>query len=675
MSIKLPNKQSDIITNFFPYINKEYLNDYLNQFYTKIFGSKPNDMINLSSDDKLNKYLEYFNFDIKKVYSDKEFIAINYLRILSETNIEDAKLRYIIYYVACFNAQQPNYTVFNFNNNFYITISSQRPSGNMSLKKDNINLTTLQLPEHFQYYLERCDHYMKLKEDYLDRVNSQVSTKADTPSVNINTRSKLLYLIDKYPLIAKLDMSFIFDPIINNTFSNLMNELKTDNNSNNIITLLFCEYVVTQYIKNNKNKHINYIYTSTLQTTGVTTTGVTTSGLTTSGVTTLNMQLKYLGDLIRTWVNTIILPTYYTTNLLFNTMYALPNKDTVINNNIIDIYLRSNLNFIKKDIIDILKKTYNESFIYNLYAILYHRSSGLYLKKQLDNKITASEDEYNFVTKNILTDNSKKWGSNLYNLNNNIEPGGMNSGENISRYDPVNNLDPYYFYLKTSGRNYNQRENYYIEIINKIVECNQVFNEINNTDLSQNYKRAYSMDLLKIYLSTINLLLLSLINILYINNIKINTDIYSKISTLNMYFKLSYDDFYILYREFDKLSVTKEQYDRMHTLLFEIANFNIQDIVMFRTHGLDFIYKDYNYFPIEAEYRGAFEDNPRSYLGNITDGLTRYVCQMSWSKPESNDKYKGAAAILGCIGVLPYILFPYKRRYPSKYERETSLIS
>lgn len=675
MSIKLPNKQSDIITNFFPYINKEYLNDYLNQFYTKIFGSKPNDMINLSSDDKLNKYLEYFNFDIKKVYSDKEFIAINYLRILSETNIEDAKLRYIIYYVACFNAQQPNYTVFNFNNNFYITISSQRPSGNMSLKKDNINLTTLQLPEHFQYYLERCDHYMKLKEDYLDRVNSQVSTKADTPSVNINTRSKLLYLIDKYPLIAKLDMSFIFDPIINNTFSNLMNELKTDNNSNNIITLLFCEYVVTQYIKNNKNKHINYIYTSTLQTTGVTTTGVTTSGVTTSGVTTLNMQLKYLGDLIRTWVNTIILPTYYTTNLLFNTMYALPNKDTVINNNIIDIYLRSNLNFIKKDIIDILKKTYNESFIYNLYAILYHRSSGLYLKKQLDNKITASEDEYNFVTKNILTDNSKKWGSNLYNLNNNIEPGGMNSGENISRYDPVNNLDPYYFYLKTSGRNYNQRENYYIEIINKIVECNQVFNEINNTDLSQNYKRAYSMDLLKIYLSTINLLLLSLINILYINNIKINTDIYSKISTLNMYFKLSYDDFYILYREFDKLSVTKEQYDRMHTLLFEIANFNIQDIVRFRTHGLDFIYKDYNYFPIEAEYRGAFEDNPRSYLGNITDGLTRYVCQMSWSKPESNDKYKGAAAVQGCIGVLPDSLFPYKRRYPSKYERETSLIS
>ncbi len=665
MSKKLPNKQSDYITNFFPYINKEYLNDYLNQFYTKIFGSEPNDMINLSSDDKLNKYLEYFNFDIKKVYSDKEFIAINYLRILSDTNIEDAKLRYIIYYVACFNAQQPNYTVFNFNNNFYITISSQRPSGNMSLKKNNIDLTTLQLPEHFQYYLERCDHYMQLKEDYLDRVNSQVSTRADTPSVNINTRSKLLYLIDKYPLIAKLDMSFIFDPIINNIFSNLMNELKTDNNSNNIITLLFCEYVVTQYIKNNKNKHINYIYTSTLQTTGVTTTGVATSG-----VTTLNMQLKYLGDLIRTWVNTIILPTYYTTKLLFDTMSALPNKDTVINNNIIDIYLRSNLNFIKKDIIDILKKTYNESFIYNLYAILYHRSSGLYLKKQLDNK---SENEYNFITKNILTDNSKK--GNLYNLNNNIIPGDMNSGENIFRYIPVNNLDPYYFYLKTSGQSYNQRESYYIEIINKIVECNQVFNGINNTDLSQIYKRMYSMDLLKIYLSTINLLLLSLINILYINNIKTNTDIYSKISTLNMYFKLSYDDFYILYREFDKLSVAKEKYDRTHNWLFDIANFNIQDIVMFRSHGVNFIYKDYNYFPDESEYRGAFEDNSRSYLGNITDGLTRYVCQMSWTKPESLDRFRGAAAILGCAGILDKKLFPYKRRYPSKYERDTSLIS
>ena len=106
MSKILQDSQSNLLNKFFPYINKEYLTDRLIFFYEKIFRNRPNIDMQETINEKINQLLIYFKFDIREYYDNKEFIAINYLRILSDNNIEDAILRYIIFYCTCFNAKR-----------------------------------------------------------------------------------------------------------------------------------------------------------------------------------------------------------------------------------------------------------------------------------------------------------------------------------------------------------------------------------------------------------------------------------------------------------------------------------------------------------------------------------------------------------------------------------------
>lgn len=726
MSKILQDTQSDLLNKFFPYINKEYLNDRLIFFYEKIFKNQPNINMEGTIDDKINQLLSYFKFDIRNYYDNKEFIAINYLRILSDNNIEDAKLRYIIFYCTCFNAKQADYKVFQVNNNFYITVTANKKktvkfSSINDIKNDNLNIkkNALKLPSHFQYYIERRDHYSKLlmypllNEEITDKLKklkqyNQLDTIKDPfllkaskdPSATINNMSddelksylSQLYpedinnLVLKYiktkPLIVKLDMSFMFEPIQNNTFVNLMNNLKQSSENNNLITLLLCEYIVTQYIKNNYKTHIDYTYTTVSPTTG---------SPTTSGENQLN-NLQEIGNKIRSWVNKIILPKYYTTTSVptvqGQTIINPPNKDTIINNSLIDIYLRSNINNINKNIIDMLKEKYNDAFILDLYAILYHRSSGLHLTKQfthpvLDINTTSgttsgiveeplSSIDYIFTTNNIITNTGKEWKSNLYNLTTYIEPG---LSSKINQESIKNNsFDPYYHYINISGRSYNQREMYYIQIINKINQYIITLDDTGSNDRLDYTKQYNRNELLKSYYDLTNVLLINLIRLLQIDDIKNNSDIYSKISVFNIYFKLGFDEFYILNKEFDKANKNYDNRMFMLYLLVPLTDITGKisatntDVMAFRMIALKQFFEEYNYIPLYTEQAYNLDINSDEYLRYITDSAMRSSCYLQWSNT-------GAQAILACVQLCYYPVQYYSRIFKSKFERETSILS
>ncbi len=771
MSKILQDSQSDLLNKFFPYINKEYLTDRLIFFYEKIFRNQPNINMQGTIDEKINQLFNYFKFDIRNYYDNKEFIAINYLRILSDDNIEDATLRYIIFYCTCFNAKQPDYKVFQVNNNFYITVTAEKKktvkySNINDIKNDSLNIkkNELKLPSHFQYYIERRDHYSNLimnpflsntvvKEKaryrfYRNACSKKTSTSTEVagcadkdivpdplmlklvkdmisiPNIPDNelekyvsnlhvgdsTRLTFNYIKTK-PLIAKLDMSFMFKPIQNNTFENLMNNLKkSSDENNNVITLLFCEYIVTQYIKNNYKTHINYTYTTVPSTTGLSTT---------SGEDQLT-NLPEIGNKIRSWVSKIILPRYYTTSIPTLQAQAIinpPNKDTIIDDNLIDIYLRSNINNISKNIIDILKEKYNDAFILDLYVVLYHRSSGLHLTKQytyqnininstsgIINEPLSSFD-YIFTGNNIITDTDKKWNSNLYNLNNSIE--GSITTDKIfkTNQDYINRVigngqiksfDPYYHHMDTSARGYNQREIYYINIINQIKKYIDTLYDISTIyGISKTYNRNA---LLTSCYELMNVLLINLIRILQINDIKNNDDIYSKISVFNTYFKLGFDEFYILNKAFDKANKNYDNRMSMYYIFYPLTDakgnitHDIASVQMFQTISLMQVFNDYNYTPFYVEIPNRLDINSDYYLKYITDAAIRSSCQQQWDS-------LGAQPVLSCV--TPADLGGYNkdkeykfddngnyvfdnndgkymfdnRIFKTKFERETSIIS
>jgi hypothetical protein len=195
--------------------------------------------------------------------------------------------------------------------------------------------------------------------------------------------------------------------------------------------------------------------------------------------------------------------------------------------------------------------------------------------------------------------------------------------------------------------------------------------------LDDTTKPYYRNDLLKSCYDMTNILLINLIRLLQIYDIKDNSDIYSKISVFNTYFKLGFDEFYILNKEFDKANKNYDNRMMMYDSLGPIVQsnrqmVNINEVQMHRMTGLTEFFKDYNYKPSHVDNPYHFGINSGEYLAYITDAAIRSTCNLGYIQSSSVE-------VISCINPLVYSYRPgysYNSRiFNSKFERETSIIS